>query len=99
MRICVNCGSDKTYIDKTGHKGWYNHNGWYCEKCNSRLFKNPRRMRFKDKHLLLKERVLTGKCSICGYQGLTHTHHFEYDELNPLAHTIELCAGCHRKLR
>ena len=44
MRICINCGSDKTYINKkTGVLHWYKHNdSWYCQKCNNNLFINPK---------------------------------------------------------
>ena len=42
-RVCYSCGSDKTYIPKTGHPHWYKHDGnLYCQKCNNNLFVNPK---------------------------------------------------------
>jgi len=62
-----------------------------------------RRITFKGKRFMLKENPRTGICSNCnksvnnGEIKKTHMHHEKYDENNPLAHTIELCAGCHSK--
>ena len=47
MKICSNCGSDKTYIAQIRnwkpYPQWYKHNdNWYCQKCNSKLFHNPK---------------------------------------------------------
>ena len=46
-RICLNCGSDKTYINKYISKlsspCWYKHEGGYlCQKCYCKLIENPR---------------------------------------------------------
>ena len=58
---------------------------------------NPRKIRFKDKRILLKENPRTGVCSLCRRQGLTNMHHLKYDEKDPLKYTIELCPSCHIK--
>jgi len=50
---------------------------------------------FKGKKIMLKSRPRTGICSKCGKIGLTNLHHEQYDESNPLLHTVELCVGCH----
>ena len=100
-RICCICGSDKTYINQ-----WYNHNDkWHCKKCNNSLFTNPkhhpitnpRKIKFKDKFVMLKENPRKGVCCKCNKIGLTHIHHTEYDDNNPLKNTIELCPSCHMK--
>lgn len=50
MRICYNCNSDATYIDKKGYSHWYKHNGDYlCEKCHARLITNPKWNPIHDK--------------------------------------------------
>jgi len=55
----------------------------------------PKHMVFKGKIIILKERVLTGICSWCGYKGYTHMHHLQYHDDDPLKDTIELCPSCH----
>ena len=114
MRICLECGSDKTYIDRRNYECWHHYkDGWICHKCRHKLIDNPikvkkwnpilnpiynkRKIRFKDKIILLKENPRTGKCSWCGKQGLTHMHHIEYHDDDVLKDTIELCVGCHDK--
>ena len=112
MKICLKCGSDKTYINKSHrwkpYEQWHKYeDGWICSKCYDKLIHhpkqhlidNPRRMRFKGKHIMLKQNPRTGICSKCGKKGLTHIHHIEYHDDNPLKDTIELCVGCHNKQR
>ena len=92
-------------------------NGFICHKCYCKLFihpkwnainnpinhkvYNPKRLRFKDKHMMLKENPRTGICSQCGARkGIeckkTDIHHIQYDPEDPLKYTIELCPSCHR---
>jgi len=94
MRFCSNCGSNRYHA-----KG-------YCNKCYCKLITNPkwrsinnkRRIKFKGKHILLKENPRTGVCSLCNHHGRTNTHHFaEYHDDDPLKDTIELCVSCHHK--
>ena len=59
--------------------------------------KDKKRIRFKDKHPRLDHNPRTGKCFKCEKEGMTHMHHLQYDENNPIAHTIELCPSCHTK--
>lgn len=108
-RICLNCLSDKTYIDNRGVSQWHKFlDGYLCTRCHSNLEnpeKNKRRIRFtfKDKRILLPDNPRTGYCSKCSnniYDGsckVTHLHHTKYDVKNPLENTIELCVGCHFK--
>ena len=74
-RVCYNCGSYETFIDKKGRKHWYSHEDhWYCNKCDNNLFKNPKyrpdgvymRIWFKNRGIRLKENPRKGVCSICG---------------------------------
>ena len=108
MKQCFNCGSDITTIQKQKTKispvsHWYFHEGkTYCEKCNSKLFKNPRRLNPKGKHrIVLEQNPRTGICQICLRkvgEGIKRTslHHIQYHN-DPLKDTIELCNSCHMK--
>jgi len=70
--------------------------------------KNPEhnlsKIRFKGKRVQLDHNPRTGICSKCGKTvesgeiKRTAMHHKEYDESNPLAHTVELCVSCHTRL-
>lgn len=116
-RLCLNCGSTTTYVDKRGWTHWRHYkDGFLCHRCESRLIWNPilnkkwnkitnakwhpindpKRIRFKDKRIILKENPRTGICSLCRSQGLTHIHHIKYHEDDPLRDTIELCNRCHK---
>lgn len=63
---------------------------------------SKKRVRFKDKRVILSGNPRTGICSNChksvakGEIKRTHLHHRQYDEDNPLNHTVELCPRCHR---
>ena len=113
VRNCLNCNSDKTYVEKNGVNHWHHHkDGYLCHNCYYRLIqnpiknpiRNPRRLNFKDKYLYLKEKPRKGICSICfrivGDEiKQTQMHHFaEYHKDDPLRDTIELCVRCHRKV-
>ncbi len=51
---------------------------------------------FKGKTIQLDFEPRDGKCSKCGkIDEHTHLHHTQYDETDPLKHTIELCQTCH----
>jgi len=58
---------------------------------------SARRIWFKTKRVYVKDCPRTGICSLCRRKGLTHLHHIQYDENEPLAHTIEVCPSCHMK--
>jgi hypothetical protein len=110
-RICSNCGSDETYVDKREREHWYNkQNQWFCEKCNNNLFKNPkwnginkpRMINYKGIRLNVGFNLRKGICSWCGaVKGLnckrTNLHHIEYHNDDPLKDTVELCVSCHMK--
>lgn len=67
-----------------------------------KLIYNPtistKRIRFKGKFISLNLEPRTGVCNLCRFVGLTHMHHTQYDESDPLKHTIEICASCHMKI-
>ncbi len=56
---------------------------------------HKRLITFKGKQIMLKERPRIGVCTNCHEERLTNLHHEQYDEANPLAHTVELCVPCH----
>lgn len=58
---------------------------------------NPRKIRFKDKRIELKDNPRTGVCNLCRRVGLTNMHHLQYHDDDPLKDTIELCPSCHGK--
>jgi hypothetical protein len=103
-RFCDNCNATSTYTDKKNLEHWYYHKGKkYCNKCNNKLFNNPKwhpithskRIFFKVKQKQVKENPRKGVCELCHRIGYTHIHHTEYDEKDLLAHTVELCPSCH----
>ena len=111
MKICNNCNSNKSYVNKHGNEEWrwYN-NKIYCKKCANKLFMNPKyhplnsknRFMFKDKEIWIGFNPRTGICNWCrAVVGIdckkTELHHELYDESNTLANTIELCTSCHKK--
>ena len=55
-------------------------------------------------HHPLVEDTRTGQCRLClrrypeDLDSPTVLHHIEYEEGQPLAHTVELCASCHTSL-
>jgi len=106
LRICSNCGSDKTYIQDKNKRWprpcWAWHNGkLYCKKCSSKLFINPkytkRRIYYNGKKHYYPFELRTGVCQWCKKKGKTHLHHIEYHDDDPLKDTIELCIACHNE--
>jgi Zn finger protein HypA/HybF involved in hydrogenase expression len=83
---------------------------WLCHRCRAKKqyieqkdvftyrnsVKNPKRMLFNHKRLVLDSIPRKGICSKCGKKGRTHLHHEDYG-LHPLDNTIELCPSCHAK--
>jgi hypothetical protein len=79
MRICCNCGSDKTRIRKRDNRPspiqeWYKYkDGYICNKCYCKLIdnpkwnyiNNPKQLRYKGRGIQLKENPRTGYCSLC----------------------------------
>jgi hypothetical protein len=58
----------------------------------------PRRQMYKYRQVVHKQIPRKGICERCGVTNKrTNLHHEEYDDNNPLAHTVELCASCHMK--
>lgn len=60
---------------------------------------SKRSLNFKKRRIILAENPRKGTCIKCGAKDRTTVmHHLEYDEKDPLAHTIEVCQSCHNKL-
>ena len=106
MRICSNCGSDKTYIKDS--KGKYPRPEWawhneklYCYKCSFKLFLNPkynkRTLYYKNKKHHFPFDIRTGICQLCKKKSITARHHLEYHDDDVLKDTIEVCRSCHNK--
>jgi hypothetical protein len=114
--ICLECGTNNTYIDKKGVERWIrDKRRIICKRCYDRQYnrknprkrkeldkkwnaiKNPKRLVFKGKRVVLSFNPRKGICRICFKQGKTHMHHLEYHEDDPLLYTIELCESCHSK--
>jgi len=91
LYLCKKCYAQ--YFDNPVHHPLYTH----------------KRIQFKNKQIALKENPRKGICDLCGKKNgdqyinkknrvaivNTQIHHLEYDEAEPLAHTIELCESCH----
>jgi hypothetical protein len=67
--------------------------------------KYQRQFSYKGRNIsTLKTNPRKNICSLCGkkypaeLKQQTRLHHLLYDDLNPLANTIELCNPCHLKL-
>jgi len=91
-RFCMKCYA-KTPKHKEDRKPWD-----MISRENSRIKRKLNRFYYKGKRLWSDSIVRTGQCKRCGrIGGLTHLHHEEYDDENPLAHTMELCPRCHRE--
>jgi hypothetical protein len=114
IRTCLNCGLKlkhhaKGYCKNCYEKLYYKiHKDKKLQRCKEYRLENQdkvkewmaRRLRFKDKYIMLKENPRTGKCSKCGKEiGIdikqTQMHHIEYHENDPLKDTVELCVRCH----
>lgn len=83
------------------------------EKWKDKKKWHKRRLLFKDKRISLKENPRIGFCNICkkiigeeyiNYKGEkkiiknTNMHHMKYNDKNPLADSLEVCAVCHAKI-
>src|SRR5215831_18144005 len=111
-RICSICNSIVSNSwNKKGHRIWYRcENGYTCSKCYRRMRrntvsyvkkyndkKNLLHLTYKEKVVYVKNRLLTGKCSLCDKSiqnneiRKTDMHHLKYDDNDPSAYTIELC--------
>ena len=105
MRICSNCGSDKTYMRNDRAKPrphWHKHNDkWYCQKCAFKLFLTSkytkRRLTYRGKKITFPYNIRSGICQWCKKKGITFLHHIKYHDDNPLKDTIEICKSCHSK--
>lgn len=111
-RLCDNCGSNSTYILKSGYPFWVKKSeGTLCKKCYQKLYSapkhNPKRIRFKPfegKQIEVEGLTRTNTCKNCGKSVVkgeikrTNFHHLSYDTTNPSSNVIELCVPCHRRI-
>jgi len=109
MRVCVNCGSDKTYLQKGKWESWYKHkDGYLCHNCHALLWNknNPDRVKINSlnrinpkgkKNVSIGFNPRKGVCSKCGFKGKTDIHHIAYHN-DLLKDTVELCRSCHSKI-
>lgn len=122
-RSCSVCGSTKTKMEykilkKSGiirkYPNWCR---GMCMDCYNKLISNskhrpidnPKRIRFKDKRVMLKQLPRVGVCCTCravvgqinAQLGIlcrrTDMNHFQYHEDDPLKDTLEQCNPCHRR--
>ena len=107
MRVCSNCGSNKTYLAKGKYPQWYI-GGTICHNCHALLWNknNPDRVKMNSlrrinprgkKEVVVKDNPRKGVCLWCGFKGLTDIHHIKYHDDDPLRDTIELCRSCHMR--
>lgn len=107
-KVCTCCDSVETYIRPNGLEQWYNdgNGGRLCHKCYKKNIEYPdrgyRRLRFKDRRIVLDVALRIGVCNWCRAVvpfdcKLTHMHHERYNPDNPKEGTIEVCITCHHK--
>jgi len=97
QNLCKDCRNERRRKDGI----------WDVTKHESRkrraAIHNKKMINFKGKKIYLGFNPRTNTCSKCGrsypeeLDKQTFLHHTKYDEGNPLAHIIELCASCHVK--
>lgn len=88
--------------------------GWMCHNCRAKLIDNPkeskeshhernaRRIKFKDKIIVLDEAPRIGVCNVCRAVvpfdcKATHMNHHEYYESDPRKGALETCPACHKR--
>jgi hypothetical protein len=109
-KLIANPKRTKEYIKKYNDRRTPEYIRKYAKKIDPILKKkinaiyHPRLMRFKGKQISLKENPRIGYCSLCrnnihnGSAKITHIHHINYHDHDPLKDTIEVCASCHAKI-
>ena len=109
INVCRDCRNaqyreEGIYHDSASKacKKWY-----YKNKEKTRGYEKDRASRsidFLGERITFPFSIRDNVCSDCGkrypeeLKQQTRLHHEKYDAENPLAHTIELCHSCHRKL-
>ena len=72
----------------------------YFQNNRERIYQQFRkRILFQGRVIAVGRNPRSGICSIWCRIGRTDIHHTKYDPNNVLAHTMELCDGCHNKQR
>lgn len=76
---------------------------WNNAHPEARRITNARRFVYKDKVEMMSAERRTGVCNMCrAVAGIdckkTVLHHVQYEDSNPIAHTIEICQSCHDKI-
>jgi hypothetical protein len=96
-RMCKRCYNRLVTNPKWGP---INHKKW--DPITNRKW-SPRQLLFRGKRLRLAFEPRIGVCNLCraviGFDcKRTSMHHEDYDETDPLRHTIEVCGGCHNRI-
>ena len=101
-RSCFACGSNKTYIKQNGRPQWATNKPtdlYLCKQCFDNIIYTPdataRKIRFKNKRIVLPFKPRKGECKICHRKIRTNIHHIEYHEDDPMKDTLEICIKCH----
>ena len=67
-------------------------------------FYKYKRLTYRGTKMVFDQDIKTGKCHFCkksvkkGEIFWTGLHHLKYDDQDPLAWTVEVCASCHYKV-
>jgi hypothetical protein len=92
--LCKNCANSQ--LRKDGKYGQI--------RTNFNLEMKTRRIRFKNKRVLMPTIIRTNICSKCGkkypeeLEQQTSLHHIKYDEEHPCDNLMEFCNSCHIKI-
>ncbi|MDR4491395.1 MAG: HNH endonuclease [Candidatus Nitrosocosmicus sp.] len=67
-RKCVNCGTNKTYINKYGQPNWFEHdNGYWCKKCHMKEYRQQHKTYKKEMNdFLFQIELKDRRCDRCG---------------------------------
>jgi len=74
------------------------------ELITNRVYWNPKILHLRGKKLVYDQDIRKGKCYCCTkldkaqWKQKTYLHHLFYDDIDPLAYTIEVCGKCHYKI-
>jgi len=74
------------------------------EIIKNRSFWKNKILHFRGRKIVYDQDIRSGICYFCKRDGRPqrtgprYLHHVKYDDSDPLAWTIEVCAKCHRKI-
>jgi len=99
-RKCHACDSSSTKLNSVSHgPQWYTNKPTdlvLCNNCMHNIMITRTCIRYKGRKVYLGYNPRKGICVNCGKGGVkTHMHHKYYDDIDPIAGTVELCMNCH----